>query len=317
MFSGLRPMDKSNTEERRFNGQWKGQRRRSYGPQRKPKFGDESQYQDRYSKQRNGPYRYMDREDNRDYHNFRSPIRTKCSDDENSRPSVTEGEERPVTPVFPFDCNKKMDWVTMIEMEEGETLRTSLESATIEDENSRSSLTGTAGIKRKLVLENLDVEDNVSKSDSKANKYESDTDVLERRQKQIEYGKNTVAYDQYTKQVPKVCRGKHHPNTPDKFRKYSRRSWDQMIKIWRRELHKFDPPGGKDSPFYGLGMPGTNSNAGSIYSSSSDLSQKTTSPVPDQSFTLVDFPQLTPTKEELPPAAVKLDERKNSWFPKL
>lgn len=71
---------------------------------------------------------------------------------------------------------------------------------------------------------------------------ETDPQTLARREKQIEFGKNTLAYDQYTKAVPKTQRQKGQPRTPNKYDKFSRRQWDGLVKAWKRRLHSWDNP---------------------------------------------------------------------------
>ncbi|XP_001944356.1 histone RNA hairpin-binding protein [Acyrthosiphon pisum] len=70
---------------------------------------------------------------------------------------------------------------------------------------------------------------------------ETDPLILSRRQKQIDFGKNTIGYVKYLEQVPKHERKKRHPKTPPKNLKYTRRAWDGLIKNWRVKLHLFDP----------------------------------------------------------------------------
>lgn len=82
--------------------------------------------------------------------------------------------------------------------------------------------------------------DGSSQSSRKPIEFENDVPTLERRQKQIDYGKNTLCYENYLKMVPKEQRTKEHPKTPPKHIKYSRRAWDGLIKVWRKQLHCFD-----------------------------------------------------------------------------
>ncbi|XP_014095483.3 histone RNA hairpin-binding protein isoform X1 [Bactrocera oleae] len=78
-------------------------------------------------------------------------------------------------------------------------------------------------------------------SSNKEKQVEDDPVILARRQKQIEYGKNTVAYERYIEMVPIRKRTRSHPRTPNKYGKYSRRTFDGLIKVWRKQLHFYDP----------------------------------------------------------------------------
>lgn len=71
---------------------------------------------------------------------------------------------------------------------------------------------------------------------------EVDEEILRRRQKQIDYGKNTEGYQNYIIKVPFDQRTRAHPSTPNKSKKMSRRKWDGGIRIWRQLLHHFDNP---------------------------------------------------------------------------
>jgi len=75
---------------------------------------------------------------------------------------------------------------------------------------------------------------------------ETDPTRLRQRQKQIDYGKRTVGYEQYRNNVPKWGRirgNSRYPSTPDKYSVCSKRLWDATVRRWRRGLHQYDPPG--------------------------------------------------------------------------
>lgn len=48
-------------------------------------------------------------------------------------------------------------------------------------------------------------------------------------------------------------RTEKHPWTPQKNLKYSRRAFDGLVKIWRKQLHCFDPSNAHASSATGVG----------------------------------------------------------------
>ncbi|KRZ68350.1 Oocyte-specific histone RNA stem-loop-binding protein 2, partial [Trichinella papuae] len=67
---------------------------------------------------------------------------------------------------------------------------------------------------------------------------ETDESVIARRAKDIQKGYNCEAYKYYVNAVPKHERIKGvHPVTPTKELKFSRRSWDAQIRLWRKNIH--------------------------------------------------------------------------------
>eukprot|EP01111_Echinosteliopsis_oligospora_P011099 TRINITY_DN3575_c0_g1_i1.p1 TRINITY_DN3575_c0_g1~~TRINITY_DN3575_c0_g1_i1.p1 ORF type:complete len:200 (+),score=59.25 TRINITY_DN3575_c0_g1_i1:45-644(+) len=70
---------------------------------------------------------------------------------------------------------------------------------------------------------------------------EQDEHRLKMRERQIGFGKNTLGYQRYLEMIPREKRKRGDPMTPDKTRVCSKRSWDGVIRKWRRQLHAFDP----------------------------------------------------------------------------
>ncbi|XP_034545549.1 histone RNA hairpin-binding protein isoform X2 [Notolabrus celidotus] len=137
-------------------------------------------------------------------------------------------------------CGRQSDWGSQVEDEE------EMRKSVHRDMQRRRILGGDATQRERRTSSGSSESCDSREGDS----METDEEVLLRRQKQINYGKNTLAYDRYTNEVPKHMRQSGvHPKTPNKFRKYSRRSWDQQIKLWKVKLHAWDPPteeGGQD-----------------------------------------------------------------------
>ena len=100
---------------------------------------------------------------------------------------------------------------------------------------------------------------------------ETDPRKLEQRQKQIGYGKNSLAYQRYLEDVPKDRRSfdlinSDHPRTPDIAKDVSKRTFDGQVKAWRRQLHLWDPPEAVAAlvPAPSAAAPGADSGSGPV-----------------------------------------------------
>ena len=87
---------------------------------------------------------------------------------------------------------------------------------------------------------------------------EDDPRRLEMRQKQIDFGYNTLGYARYVELVPKTRRSRDknkHPRTPDVKQVCSKRSFHGQVKKWRRLLHAWDPPVEEDEEVVDVPLP--------------------------------------------------------------
>ena len=116
--------------------------------------------------------------------------------------------------------------------------------ATNENENGRGTIEATV---QDWTDEFAVEQDEVKvKQDAEAFR-ETDPHRLNQRQRQIDFGKNTIGYQRLTEAYPvRHKRPKTAPRTPDVHKKCSKRAFDGLVRQWRRRLHEWDLPDGGD-----------------------------------------------------------------------
>ena len=117
----------------------------------------------------------------------------------------------------------KPSLVSSLKMEQDEE-----ESSSTNKENIKPKRSKKSSGKRRSLNSKTEIEDN--------------PDILIRRQKDIDYGKNQPVYDEYLKNVSKEMRSNQQPWTPDKYERMTRRNWDKQVKVWRKQLHHWKDP---------------------------------------------------------------------------
>merc|ERR1719499_865289 len=121
--------------------------------------------------------------------------------------------------------------------------------------------------------------------------------LMQRRSKQIAYGKNTKEYQMYINTVPIEKRKRHDPVTPNKDETYSRRHWDNKIKMWKRQIKEWSTKRVSESP-------GIDSNPSSGRSSLAKILESLPvaskmDPKSPMKKTLAELGNLTPSKSRL------------------
>merc|ERR1719204_1678182 len=81
---------------------------------------------------------------------------------------------------------------------------------------------------------------NTSRPKGKTFEVERDFHRITQRMRQIDIGKATPEYRNYTELVPRHERKPHHPRTPNPRHKMPNKWWKTAINRWRKALHAFD-----------------------------------------------------------------------------